>query len=112
MESFVKRMIKEHSELVVRIHKLNDYIYSSSSDNDGKVEFANKCIQLAAMKKYEEALRARLENRGIFFNDGDYVEHIATIDNSGKLHEKDEKPLPGSDFDIDKENNEKDITCD
>ena len=51
---------------------------SQNSDNN-KVEFANKCIQLAAMKKYEEALRARLENAGIVFENGEYFERVASI---------------------------------
>lgn len=79
MEKFQKRMIEEHSELVVRITKLDDYVYSEKSDNDDKVEFANKCIQLAAMKKYEEALRARLENAHICYENGNYFECVASI---------------------------------
>lgn len=79
MVEFVKRMINEHAELVVRIQKLHNYIYSEASDKDNKTEFANKCIQLAAMKKYEEALRARLENQGVFFENGQYFERVAQI---------------------------------
>lgn len=79
MENYQKRMIEEHSQLVVRIEKLHDYVYSDKSNVDNKVEFANKCIQLAAMKKYEEALRARIENAGIVYENGNYFEHIAFI---------------------------------
>ena len=79
MENYQKRMIEEHCELVVRIQKLHDYVYSDKSNADNKVEFANKCIQLAAMKKYEEALCARLENAGIVFENGEYFEHVAAI---------------------------------
>ena len=79
MEKYQKEMIEEHSGLVVRIQKLHDYIYSDKSNEDNKVEFANKCIQLAAMKKYEEALRARIENAGIVFENGEYFEHVAAI---------------------------------
>ena len=79
MEKYQKEMIEEHSGLVVRIQKLHDYIYSDKSNADNKVEFANKCIQLAAMKKYEEALRARLENAGIVFENGEYFERVAAI---------------------------------
>ena len=86
MADFINRMIEEHSQLVVRTQKLHDYIYSDKSDKDDKVEFANKCIQLSAMKKYEEALRARLENQGIFFENGQYFEHIATVQNTDNLH--------------------------
>ena len=79
MLDFVKRMVDEHSQLFIRIQKLHEYIYSDKSDKDNKVEFANKCIQLAAMKKYEEALRARLENQGIFFENGQYFDKVAEI---------------------------------
>ena len=79
MLDFVKRMVDEHSQLVVRTQKLNEYIYSDKSNKDDKVEFANKCLQLSAMKKYEEALRARLENQGIFFENNQYFERIGCI---------------------------------
>ena len=79
MKDYQKRMTEEHCGLVVRIQKLHDYIYSDKSNADNKVEFANKCIQLAAMKKYEEALRARIENTGIMFNNGEYLERVAAI---------------------------------
>ena len=79
MVEFVKRMINEHAELVVRIQKLHNYVYSEASDKDNKLEFANKCIQLSAMKKYEEALRVRLENQGVFFENSQYFERVAQI---------------------------------
>ena len=31
------------------------------------------------MKKYEEALRARLENQGVFFENSQYFERVAQI---------------------------------
>ena len=79
MLDFVKRMVEEHSQLVVRIKNINEYIYSDESNKDNKVEFANKCLQLSAMKKYEEALRARLENQGIFFENNQYFERIGCL---------------------------------
>ena len=79
MLDFVKRMVDEHSQLVVRIKNINEYIYSDESNKDNKVEFANKCLQLSAMKKYEEALRARLENQGIFFENNQYFERIGCL---------------------------------
>ena len=74
-----KCMIDEHSQLVININKLNEYVYSDESNKDDKVEFANKCLQLSAMKKYEEALRARLENQGVFFENNQYFERIGCI---------------------------------
>ena len=79
MNNYQKALVEEHSNLVVRIQKLHDWIYSDKSNADNKVEFANKCIQLASMKKYEEALRARLENAGIVFENGNYFERVASI---------------------------------
>ncbi len=79
MEKYQTNMIEEHSGLIVRIQNLHNWIYSDKSNVDNKIEFANKCIQLAAMKKYEEALRARFENAGIVFQNGEYFEHVASI---------------------------------
>ena len=89
MIDFVKRMVDEHSQLVIRIQKLHEYIYSDKSDKDNKVEFANKCIQLSAMKKYEEALRARLENQGIFFENDQYFKRIGCINITSTERSKD-----------------------
>ena len=79
MNNYQKDLIEEHSNLVVRIKVLHNNVYGPASDVDNKVEFANKCIQLAAMKKYEEALRARFENTGIVFENGEYFERVAAI---------------------------------
>ena len=99
MDNYQKALVEEHSNLVVRIQKLHDWIYSDKPIKDDKVEFANKCIQLAAMKKYEEALRARIENIGITFENGNYFERVASITST---------IIPpttttGSDYDVDKE---------
>lgn len=80
MNNYQKALIEEHSNLVVLTQKLHDYVYSDSSNNDTRIEFANKCIQLAAMTKYEEALRARMENVDITFENGNYFERVASIE--------------------------------
>ena len=85
MNNYQKALVEEHSNLVVRIQKLHDWIYSDKPIEDDKVEFANKCIQLSAMKKYEEALRARLENQGIFFENGKYFDKVAEIESTFNL---------------------------
>lgn len=99
MNNYQKDLIEEHSNLVVRIQKLHDWIYSAKPIKDDKIEFANKCIQLAAMKKYEEALRARIENIGITFENGNYFERVASITSTII------PPITttGSDYDVDKE---------
>ena len=95
MLDFVKRMVDEHSQLVTRIQTLHEYIYRDKSNNDNKVEFANKCIQLSAMKKYEEALRARLENQGIFFENGQYFERVSEINTSTSISTPEENQNNG-----------------
>lgn len=99
MNNYQKALVEEHSNLVVRIQKLHDWIYSDKPIKDDKVEFANKCIQLAAMKKYEEALRARMENVDITFENGNYFERVANIAPTII------PPMPtaGSDYDVDEE---------
>lgn len=104
MNTYQKDLIKEHSELVVRINKLDDFIYSNRSAIDDKIEFANKCIQLAAMKKYEEALRARMENIGIYFEDDTYLEKIASITPAISVPVISENQA-GSDYDVDTHHN-------
>ena len=79
MNTYQKELIDEHTGLVVRTQNLHNYIYSKESANDHRVEFANKCIQLSHMKKYEEVLRARLINAGIVFETGQYLEKVAEI---------------------------------
>lgn len=82
MNNYQKALIEEHSQLVVRTQNLHNYIYSEESNNDNRIEFANKCIQLTSMKKYEEALRARMENAGIMFENDNYFELVNSITNN------------------------------
>lgn len=93
MRNYQKRMIEEHAQLYVRIQRLHDYVYGEESNKDDKIEFANKCIQLAAMKKYEEALRARLENCHIHYVNGDYLERVATVEVASGLDENIESDM-------------------
>lgn len=105
MEAFVKRMIDEHKMLVLRINDLNDFVYSEKSDNIHKAEFANMCIQLKAMRVYEEALRARLVNHGVVFESDTYYQPVdATyIPPKGYCEECSDTPVAHSDFDEDTE---------
>ena len=45
-----------------------------------------------SMKKYEEALRARLENANVIYESGDYLERVATVTENmkGNDYDKDE----------------------
>lgn len=86
MEDYVARMIQEHAQLVTRIEKLHNFIYNECGYpkpfNPSKVtvvDYANMCIQLRAMKMYRDALEARLENAGIWYDGHAYREKVATI---------------------------------
>lgn len=79
MEGYIERMIQEHKELVARIDKLHAWVYGDAYKTVHPSEFANECIQLKAMKVYEEALRARLYNAGIKIADGEYLVAIDTM---------------------------------
>ena len=79
MEGYIERMIQEHKELVARIEKLHAWVYGDAYKSVHPSEFANECIQLKAMKVYEEALRARLFNAGIKIAGTDYLVTIDTM---------------------------------
>ena len=81
MEGYIERMIQEHKELVPRIQKLHNWVHGEAYKQVDATEFANECIQLKGMKIYEEALRARLTNAGVIFDNGDYLVAIDSVKN-------------------------------
>ena len=80
MEGYIDRMIKEHKELVARITKLHAWVYGDAHEQVDATEFANECIQLKAMKVYEEALRARLYNAGVKVMGTDYLVAVDSME--------------------------------
>ena len=82
MKQYVKRLIDEHSQLYVRIQKLHNFIYNEDTSIVNKADFANMCMQLAAMRQYEKCLIVRLNNAGISFENGAYHECVAVINTS------------------------------
>lgn len=96
MEKHVARMVQEHSELVSRIEKLDNFLYGNGGLNihthiknnqtqdellRNMTEYANKCMQLMNMRSYLNALTCRLNNEGIRFENGTYFEAVATMSN-------------------------------
>lgn len=94
MKDYVKRMIDEHSALVVKIEKLNNFLYSNNGLNvhtdinnnqtqddlfRNMSEYANKCMQLMSMKNYLRALECRMNNEGIYFDNNEYLESVGKI---------------------------------
>jgi len=113
MENYVKRMVEEHSQLVMRINKLDNFLYGNGGLNvhtniknnqtqddlfKNMTEFANKAIQLRSMKTYLLALECRLNNEGIFYEDGEYLERIA------KIVKEQKEPLNDFQLNANKEN--------
>lgn len=81
MEGYIERMIQEHKELVPRIQELHNWVYGGAHEKVDAAEFANECIQLKAYKVAEEALRARLFNAGVTYDNGQYLIAIDEIKN-------------------------------
>lgn len=94
MKDYVKRMVQEHSELVVKIEKLDNFLYGNGGLNihtdiknnqtqddlfRNMTEFANKCIQLSSMRTYLKALECRLNNEGVYYDNGEYLQSVAKI---------------------------------
>ena len=102
MNTYQKSLIEEHAGLIVRIDALHNYIYSKESNKDDKVEFANKSIQLSAMKKYAECLEARMANVDIIFEDGNYFNRVSKVTKVIFT----QMPEKGSDYDEDIEDKE------
>lgn len=92
MEKSVKNMINEHKQLVIRIAELDEFVYSNpKADEISRADFANMCLQLKAMRNYEEALAARLSNKGINFVDGKYITIVDEITQEDADKEKGEE---------------------
>lgn len=94
MKDYVKRMVEEHSQLVVKINKLHNFLYGNGGINvhtkiennqtqedllSNMIEFANKAIQLRSMKTYLTALECRINNENVFYENGEYFEKVAKI---------------------------------
>ena len=92
MKKFVEKLIDEHSQLYVRIEKLHKTIYEKDTSHINKADFANMCIQLAAMRQYEKCLVARLLNNNITFSDGVYHEAVAVITKDDVVPTYEENP--------------------
>ena len=95
MNTETQQLMQEHSQLIVRINELDNELYGNGGFNTmtditnnqtqddifcNMTEFGNKGIQLASMRTYLKALECRLNNRNIFFKNGEYFERVAVID--------------------------------
>ena len=84
MTELKQALMKEHAELFIKIGELHADVYGANN-MDGKADFANKAIQLRAMRTYEDCLRARLKNQGIDFDGTRYFNTVGIIKESSPV---------------------------
>lgn len=108
MKRYILNLINEHKELTERINKLTAVINSCKVDaakEQYKVcldDYVLMRIQLEHMINYYNILSARLENHGIVASGDKYFEDVTEIKEPTPVDNK--TPAPGSDFDLDKQN--------
>ena len=105
MKKYVENMVQEHSELVIKIEKLDNFLYGNNGLNvhtdiknnqtqddlfHNMSEYANKCMQLMSMRNYLRSLECRLNNEGIFFENAEYFERVGKIIHRSVVENKDE----------------------
>lgn len=94
MNAETQQLMQEHSQLIVRINELDNELHGNGGFNTmtditnnqtqddifcNMTEFGNKGVQLTSMRTYLKALECRLNNRNIFFKNGEYFEKVAVI---------------------------------
>ena len=108
MKRYILNLINEHKELTERINKLTSVITSCNVDaakEQYKIcldDYVLMRIQLEHMINYHDILSARLEKHGIVVSGDKYFEDVTEIKEPTPVDNK--TPAPGSDFDLDKQN--------
>lgn len=108
MKRYILNLINEHKELVKRTNKLAAFITSCNIDSvkeEYKIsleDYALMRIQLDHMNNYRDTLSTRLNHHGIMICGNRYLEDVTDINESNPVDNK--TPGPGSDFDLDKQN--------
>ena len=108
MKRYILNLINEHKELTERINKLTSVITSCNVDTAKEQykicldDYVLMRIQLEHMINYHDILSARLENHGVIVSGDKYFEDVTEIKEPAHVDSK--TPSPGSDFDLDKQN--------
>ena len=108
MKRYILNLINEHKELTERINKLTSVITSCNVDaakEQYKIcldDYVLMRIQLEHMINYHDILSARLEKHGVVASGDKYFEDVTEIKEPAPVDNK--TPAPGSDFDLDKQN--------
>ena len=108
MKRYILNLINEHKELVERINKLASFITSCNVDTvkekykDCLEDYVLMRIQLEHMNRYHDILSARLEKHGVVVLGNKYFENVTDFKEPTPVDS--ETTSPGSDFDLDKQN--------
>lgn len=108
MKRYILNLINEHKELTERVNKLTAVINSCNVDaakEKYKIcldDYVLMRIQLEHMINYYNILSARLEKHGVVVSGDKYFEDVTEIKDPSPVDNK--NPAPGSDFDLDKQN--------
>ena len=108
MKRYILNLINEHKELTKRTNKLGAFITSCNIDSvkeEYKVsveDYVLMRIQFEHMVNYRDTLSTRLGNHGIVVSGDKYFEDVTEIKEPAPVDNK--TPAPGSDFDLDKQN--------
>lgn len=108
MKRYILNLINEHKELTERINKLTSVITSCNVDaakEQYKIcldDYVLMRIQLEHMINYHDILSARLEKHEVVVAGDKYFEDVTEIKEPAPVDNK--TPAPGSDFDLDKQN--------
>ena len=108
MKRYILNLINEHKELTERVNKLSAVINSCNVDaakEQYKIcldDYILMRIQLEHMINYHDILSARLEKHGVVVACDKYFEDVTEIKEPAHVDSK--TPSPGSDFDLDKQN--------
>lgn len=110
MDAYILSAINEHKELTNRINKLTAFITSCNADmakGESKIDVEDYTlmrIQLEHMINYHDILSARLEKHGVVVFGDKYFEDVTEIKEPAFNPVDNKTPGPGSDFDLDKQN--------
>ena len=108
MKRYILNLINEHKELTKRTNKLGAFITSCNIDSvkeEYKVsveDYVLMRIQFEHMVNYRDTLSTRLNHHGIIICGNRYLEDVTDINESNPVDNK--TPSAGSDFDLDKQN--------
>lgn len=96
MNTIKQNLITEHKYALSQVNEISSQVYGDVYRHTHPVEYANLCIQLRGYRMVEEALRARLENMGVYYKDSKWLEDVTPYTNTNTRTDCDVDPLNGT----------------